>query len=113
MPASSHAAPLPSSSAFNDPFFLYNFKRSIISYSFLLDFFNFVTLLTTELSKKYKPVTAKLELIFLGFSSSLIIFLFLIVATPNCFGLFTGCTSIVAPFFNFVIYLSFSDRLCP
>ena len=37
----------------------------------------------TLLSKKYKPVTAKLDFVFFGFSTSLITFFFyLIVATP-------------------------------
>ena len=48
-------------------------------------FENFVT----DLSKKYKPLIAKSDLVFLGFSFKDTIFLFFINATPKSFGFLT------------------------
>ena len=59
------------------------FKRSIISNSPLFEGFNFLDNSITLLSKKYQPVTAKLDLVFLGFSKRFTTFLLLFkVATP-------------------------------
>ena len=44
------------------------FKRSIISNSFLFEGLSVLLILTTFLSKKYRPVTAKLEFVEVGFS---------------------------------------------
>ena len=48
--------------------FLYLFNKSIISISFLDDGFNCLENLTTLLSKKYKPVIARSDTNFFGFS---------------------------------------------
>ena len=83
-PVSSQAPPLPIISADSLLVFLYLFKRSTISSSFLLDGFNVLQKLTTLSSKKYNPVTARLEFVFLGFYTILtILFCLLTVATPN------------------------------
>ena len=47
-----------------------------------------------ELSKKYNPVIAKLDLVFFGFSIKLTIFFPLRVTTPNLLGFLTGYVKI-------------------
>jgi hypothetical protein len=82
-PVSSHAPPLPRNSALSFFFFLYLFNKSTISNSFLLEGLKVLLKFTTLLSKKYKPVTAKFDLEFFGFSMiELILFLALTLATP-------------------------------
>jgi len=69
--------------------FKYCFSKSTISNSFLLEGLSFLEKFTAFLSKKYRPVIAKFDLFFFGFSTILIIFLFLISITPYFSGLLT------------------------
>ena len=55
---------------------------STISNSPLFDGLSFFEKFTTLLSKKYKPVTANFDLLFLGFSLIFIILFFLIETIP-------------------------------
>ena len=90
-PVSSQAPPLPIISAVNLLFFLYLLNRSTISNSFLFDGLKDLQKFTTLLSKKYKPVTARLEFVLLGFSMIFVILFFLlIVAIPYNEGFLTG-----------------------
>ena len=73
---SSQAPPRPIISASSLFFDLYKFRRSVISISPLLEGFNFFESSTTLLSKKYKPVTAKSETNFFGFSLIRVILFF-------------------------------------
>ena len=82
-PVSSHAPPLPSKLALRPPFFWYFFIKSTISNSPRFEGFNNFENLHTELSKKYRPVIAKSEINFLGFSFISVTLLFLLIlATP-------------------------------
>ena len=113
---SSHVPPLPINSAFNFLAFLYLLSRSTISNSFLFEGFKVLLNLTTLLSKKYNPVTAKLENSFLGFSTILMILFFLFTdATPYKFGFFTGCKKTLAPFLMatlfFKVFVKFFNNI--
>ena len=106
-PVSSHAPPRPIYSAVNLFFRLYLFSKSVISNSFLLDGFKVFARLITLLSKKYKPVIAKSDINFFGFSLIDTILLFFIFATPNFSGLITLCKITFEPLFN----LTHSNRV--
>ena len=86
----------------------YLFNKSVISNSFLFEGLSNLLNLTTLLSKKYKPVIAKLEFVFFGFSTIFIILFFLFkVATPYSEGFFTGWIKTFTPFLSLVHSISF------
>ena len=90
-PVSNQAPPLPINSAESFLFFLYLDSKSIISNSPLFEGLRSLLNSTTLLSKKYKPVTAKFDLEFFGFSfKDETLFPFFILATPYNSGLLTG-----------------------
>ena len=112
-PVSNQAPPLPINSADNFLSFKYLFNKSTISISPLFDGLSCFANLQTFLSKKYKPVIAKSEINFLGFSFMFLIFLPITFAIPKFSGLFTLCNKTLAPFFNFVQLRRIFVKFCP
>ena len=114
LPASSQVPPRPKNSALNLLLFLYLFNKSVISNSFLLEGLSDLLYLTTLLSKKYKPVIARLDIVYFGFSTIFVILFFLfIVATPYNEGFLTGWIKTFAPFLIFVHSISFFVKFWP
>ena len=72
-------------------FFLYLFNKSTISNSFLFEGLSDLLICITLLSKKYKPVIAKFDFEFFGFSLiEVILLLTFKLAIPKSSGLLTG-----------------------